>query len=316
MIRKEALLKATEVVKACPIELSDGPVTSADNSSTKKIRAFNSTGSVDNTTTLSEKMRQARVALDITSDQTPIERHFEMNVIRNSIMASLLTMQKGRNLSKFSDINNIYVCGMPGVGKSIAVEKVLKTMMVEQKDKILPTYCVIDISGTQVHTDTFYSVIAARLGIILSKQSLAREKVLARFRNEGNDKEAIPITILLIDEINNAPAKFIRELLEIIGQMKSVPTSSSTSSTATSISNSNLCACSLILIGISNKADFSETIGISYDASNHLKVIPFSPYEPVQLMTIIQRRGLGIFDFKSATFLAWRVARVEVGKTI
>ena len=328
-IRTAALMKASEVIQASPPKgLSEFShlhrLPLVNESSVSMIeRLYKTSDSIDDITTLYEKMKLARVALDIKSVETPIERNEEMDLIYGHIRQSLFSVEEGWKYGNTPFIHNLFVYGLPGIGKTLAVEKVLEVVKYQQGKKILPRCCVVDISGMEIHSDTFYLVIAARLGMKISNQSSAREKVLARFRNEGNDQEVIPTTILLIDEISNAPKKIIRELLEIIGKIKSVPTalpSSSSSSTsvlkASSISHSNIFACSLILIGISNRADFSVNIGISHNATNHLIVIPFRPYESNDLKSIVTRRSLGIFDSQSNAYIAGKVYRSEAGKTI
>ena len=294
--------------------------------------------------TLRETVTLARASLDVKNDPTPIERKVEMKEMRGYITNSLRTLQKGRKLSNIRDLNNIYVCGLPGFGKTLTVEKLLKNLMIEQTERnlknctgrtdelsnsttikkrkrmdnkieinekdALPQYNVVDISGTMVHADTFYQVIAERLGMNVSGfgstiEKVAREKVLERFRSEqnysntlkGSGKEVFPITILMIDEIDKAPIKIIRELLEIIGNTTSTSTSTSTSSHKSSSSppssnQSDFYDCSLIVIGIANSLTFSYDVQVTYNATEHLQVIPFKPYEISELQSILNNRSL------------------------
>ena len=191
----------------------------------------------------------------------------------------------------------------------------------------LPQYCVVDISGTMVHTDTIYQVIAERLSINLSNcagpiERTARDKVLSRFRNEqqcsntskGSGKEVIPITILMIDEIDKAPLKAICELLEIISHATAEsPTTAPASVSMTS--SPHPYACSLILIGIANDLTFTCKLGVSFKASEHIQVIPFKPYEIPELQSILNHRSMGLLDSRATYLIAAKGSRSEGGKT-
>ena len=345
-----------------------------------------------------ETIKLARSQLDVKNNPNPIERKIETKQIRNLIINSLQTLKKGRNLSNINNLNNIYVCGLPGFGKTLTVENLLKKMVSEQSDRnnninnnknknnedvacrkknstfssnkiikktkknfgqkmvvneeeekevteviedegeseregegegegedyeTLPQFNVVEFSGTMLHSDNCYQIIAKRLKIDLSNcigtvEKSAREKVLKIFRNEqqcirtskGSGKEVFPITILLIDEIDKAPKKLIKELLEIMGETTSTSTSTSSS---TSIHHPQYFGCSLILIGLANDLTFSFDIKVSYDATERFKVVPFKPYEIPELQSILNHRCLGLFDSRATYLMAARASRSERG---
>ena len=196
--------------------------------------------------------------------------------MRSVIITSLQHLSAGRTAHQDSQacgVNNVYACGLPGYGKTLTVEKLMKDLMVEQTSATmhlkdtkhctppslpqstpLPRFTVISLQGNSVINDSFYQAIAAKLGIEgmtgsgtgSTGEKRARDKVLARFRNDrqcksigarGGEKEAEVITILMIDEIDKAPRKAIKELLEI--GACATHTSASASASASNASSSS-----------------------------------------------------------------------------
>ena len=315
--------------------------------------------------TLRETIKLARAQLDVKNNPYPTERNRETKEIRKIITNSLQTLYQGKQSGNSFDLKNAYVCGLPGYGKTLTVEKLLNKMITEQNERnahrnnqeidlsvkkrkisetiimeTLPQFRIVDISGTIVHSDTFYQLIASRLDISLHGcgsgvmiEKAAREKVLRRFRNEQQclnnfkgdrgGRKIFPITILMIDEIDKAPQKAIKELFEIVAHAtsdSSTSTSDSSSSSSSSLSStsnmhsSQYYPCSLILIGVANDLTYTCKLGISYNASERINVIPFKPYDIPELQSILNKRSKGLFDSRATYLIAARGSRSEGGE--
>ena len=290
-------------------------------------------------------MKLARVRLDVKNNQAPVERSEEVGVIRGLITDTLLTLRRGRLGDNQNDLSNIYVCGLPGFGKTLTIEHILRDMLDEQnarkslavdhaskaftkvkgvsgqdENEALPEFVVVDISGPSVHLDNIYQVIAARLGMSSSdsytaaNERSAREMLLARFRNDRlclgrgktNGKAAEPITILMIDEIDRAPRRVVKELLEIMGHAAYPPRGYE--------GHPSHWPCSLIVIGIANDVRFRFNLEVTYSAEERIRVICFRPYVLSQLESILRNRSQGLLNARALYLLAARGLRSEKGE--
>jgi Cdc6-like AAA superfamily ATPase len=283
--------------------------------------------------TLRETIKCARVLLDVKNNPVPTERTKEITSIRSLIMKSLRVLSSGQergnvaDMKEVADLNNVYVCGLPGFGKTLSVEQLLLDMTVEQEQEqeqsasdSLPSFNVVKLQGTAVSSESFYQAVAAKLGmkelgngtgVGSAGEVAARERVLSRFKNtkqcQGSarapSKGLDPITILMIDEIDKAPRKQVTELLEIMA-----------SATCSATSDSPW-ACALVVVGIANDLRFCNTVGVSHRAQKHMSVVPFEPYRPEELQSILARRSLGVFDEKAMRLMAGRGFRAEKGES-
>jgi Cdc6-like AAA superfamily ATPase len=281
--------------------------------------------------TLRETIKCARVLLDVKNNPVPTERTKEITSIRTLLTKSLRVLGSGQERGNVADLNNVYVCGLPGYGKSLSVEQLLQDMIAEQEQEQeqsgrdcdsatdrLPTFNVVTLQGTAVSSDSFYQAVAAKLGmkelgngtgVGTAGEVAARERVMSRFLNtrqcQGGARAASkgpdPITILMIDEIDKAPRKQVIELLEIVA-----------SATCT-ISPDSPWACAVLVVGIANDLRFCNTVGVNHKAQKQLSVVPFEPYEPAQLQSILTRRSLGIFEERAIRLMAGRGNRTERG---
>jgi Cdc6-like AAA superfamily ATPase len=281
--------------------------------------------------TLRETIKCARVLLDVKNNPVPTERTKEITSIRSLITKSLCILSIGQergnvaDMKEAADLNNVYVCGLPGFGKTLSVEQLLLDMTEEQEQEqsasdSLPSFNVVKLQGTAVSSESFYQAVAAKLGmrelgngtgVGSAGEVAARERVLSRFKNtrqcQGSarapSKGPDPITILMIDEIDKAPRKQVTELLEIMA-----------SATCSAISDSPW-ACALVVVGIANDLRFCNTVGVSHRAQKHMSVVPFEPYRPEELHSILARRSLGVFDEKAMRLMAGRGFRAEKGES-
>ena len=185
----------------------------------------------------------------------------------------------------------------------------------------IPQFDVVDFSGTTVHAGSFYQVIAARLGIPVMNtakgETIARNAVLARFRSDP--REGRNMTVLMIDEIDKAPRRAIKELFEIMSVATSSSSSSSSSFSSYSSSSSSTPTpsfCSVVIVGIANDLRFKDSIGVSYAAQERVTVVCFKPYDVTQLQSIITSRSLGVMDARATHLIAARGLRSDRGKHI
>jgi Cdc6-like AAA superfamily ATPase len=119
------------------------------------------------------------------------------------------------------------------------------------------------------------------------------------------------MTILVIDEIDRAPKKAIKELLEL-GAIANVDDEDQiylAKSEEVSYKKRNggcpTQSSSLILIGMANSILFPDEIGVSYKA--HPKTILFDSYKLVQMKDILRSRSCDLFDSRALEFLAGKV---------
>jgi Cdc6-like AAA superfamily ATPase len=290
--------------------------------------------------------------LDIGRNPEPQEREDEMNEIRDIITGSLIALSNGHGYDMSNDVNNIFAGGMPGYGKTLSVEALLRQLEAEQKvreeeeeipisqqkkadneasEDVLPKFVVVKIIGVEVHQDTLYQTIARELGMdsesskstesIVSgiayhgsnmsatREERLKKQILARFRNErqclGKGKAAEktdPITILMIDEIDKAPRKIIKELLEIAAD-----------ATYNITSSSGPFACRVVIVGISNNILFNNEVNVSYRAKQAFKMVAFEPYKLAELESILIKRCMGTFSDGAISLLVGRGIRAASG---
>ena len=291
---------------------------------------------VTSTRTLRETISLARSLLDVKNTPVPEERGAETATVKGLIISSLLALQSGHSAASCKAVNNVYACGLPGYGKTLTVNQVLRDLTEQRRKEtedmrdsegrmdadniVLPSFEIVTLQGTTVSTDSIYQSIAAQMcilglgegtGVGSARESLAREKVLARFLNtrqcvgRESNRDVEPITILMIDEIDKAPRKQVRELLEI---------ASAATSTSSCVALGSAFACGLIVVGVANDLHFSSSSGLSHKAQERLSVVCFRPYELSQLQSILTKRSLGIFDERALFLIASRGLRSERGE--
>jgi Cdc6-like AAA superfamily ATPase len=307
--------------------------------------------------TLRAQLDLAVTNLDIGRNPEPQERENEMNEIQDVITGSLIALSKGHGHDMSNDVNNVFAGGMPGYGKTLSVEALLRQMEAKQKvreeeeeipisqqkkkskkkaddqasEDVLPKFVVVKIIGVEVRQDTLYQTIARELGMdsessrstesIVSgiayhgsnmsatREERLKKEILARFRNErqclgkGNAaREADPVTILMIDEIDKAPRNIIKELLEIAAD-----------ATYNITSTSGPFACRVVIVGISNNILFNSEVNISYRAKQAFKMVAFEPYKLAELKSILIKRCMGTFSDGAIAMLAGRGLRAASG---
>lgn len=192
---------------------------------------------------------------------------------------------------------NIYICGFSGLGKSMVVGRIVKELakFIENGVSYTPTYLLNDniedkfqivrlLGTTFSNSLELYFEIARQLGICSNEDSESEAiklKVINRFKN--NSKK-IPMTLLIIDEIDRLHANITRELLLV---------SSSTDNSS-----------SLILVGIANIANFTDNLGVC-----NVKKIVFQTYNHSHLSDILKQRMFGLINTKCADFVARKIEK-------
>jgi Cdc6-like AAA superfamily ATPase len=196
-----------------------------------------------------------------------------------------------------------------------------------------PKFVIARIQGTGVHNSTIYGEIASRLDMpeATRPEKEARVAVLKRlstsvqlYRNRSRTRNAtLPITILVIDEIDRAPKAAVKELLELARLGKAAQQEDSIVSIAdndgdeilrrfsTSSMSDAIYACSgidsssLIVVGMANSIWFPDESGIRPEAMP--KTILFEPYTCEQLRDIVRARSNGVFDTRAVDLIAMKV---------
>jgi Cdc6-like AAA superfamily ATPase len=189
-----------------------------------------------------------------------------------------------------------------------------------------------------------YQQIAERLKLPAAKGSNdeARVAVLDRFQTSvhaklrGKNKQPLPMTILVIDEIDLAPRQTVREIMNLAEMGREEITSSGTiihngsnsyidggsvcidgvmmplwhcssSSSSSSSQPRPTLPSSVIVIGMANSISFPEDCGVSFFATPEM--ILFETYSKEQLIDIVLSRTLGMFDDQAMMLVAALVSR-------
>jgi len=280
-----------------------------------------------------EAIRVARLLLSPGDQPEPVHRESKVLEITDAVINSLHTIDRGKvekmgtaargkleGVNRFLDeivgndenVLNIYVCGSPGLGKTLCIEKVLRglearleaeTISVPHSNSI-PVFKVIRLQGTTVQTSNeFYNVLATRLHL---QSGDPRSAVLSLFRSPsgiGTCRQKNSTTVLFIDEIDRAPIAAIREVLEIAGA--AVRQSEEEEESWVKAGPYN---CNVIVIGAANNRLFCENVGISYCAQQCIYRCCFEPYDSKPLFNILKRRTEGLFDYSALKLLSLKVA--------
>jgi Cdc6-like AAA superfamily ATPase len=253
-------------------------------------------------------------------------------------MVSLLT-----NAIEAEHGSSMYICGSPGFGKTLCVSSVLTDLYEAEEqrrakyapdsEEASPKFMIVRIQGTGVHNSTIYGEIASRLDMpeATRPEKEARIAVLKRlstsvqlYRNRSRTRNAtLPITILVIDEIDRAPRAAVKELLEL-ARLGNAALQDGSIVTSDDYHEENLrrfcndepdmgghyaCtdieASSLIVVGMANSIRFPDESGIRLEAMP--RMILFEAYTCEQLKDIVRARSNGVFDTRAVDFIAGKV---------
>jgi Cdc6-like AAA superfamily ATPase len=226
-------------------------------------------------------------------------RETEMNLL-SDIISSCVQVQAG---------GSVYVCGSPGLGKSLTVKNVLDNVLSSSDFSCHVNR--IEFQGTSLKSDSMWKVIAEQLGLLSSNNAEAKQTLLARFRSPVTNvssgqksRRIVPLTVLLVDEIDRAPKEEIRELMTISGS-KDAP--SSNASLCFSPSGSFVNNSSLLLVSIANSMTFPIDMGLP--SSSRPVTISFQPYDNNGIASILQQRTQGLFEPKAMEYVAKSISK-------
>ena len=172
----------------------------------------------------------------------------------------------------------LYVCGLPGTGKTVFVRKIC--------NKLRDSYCntivrQAFVDGNTMENHELYSIIGAQINILPDgnvpwgqHNDNVKEKLVAQFKpSSSRSKKIIPMTILFVDAIDMASQLCMKELINI----------------------SNLAGSRLIIIGTGNNVSYTweNDIDMNCETSSNNVLIVFKDFEQNDIVRILKRRVFG-----------------------
>ncbi|MCO5588650.1 hypothetical protein L7F22_042607 [Adiantum nelumboides] len=189
---------------------------------------------------------------------------------------------------------SLYICGCPGTGKSLLMEKVksFSSKWAEGVGVSAPKISNFNCTSLTNPNDIFDRILQHVSPHQVKKESkscmgtgLAKLKAALRKCGDDSDKRML---LLIVDEVDFLLSKdqvILRELFELPAQKKS----------------------RCILIGISNSIDLADRCLQSFNSlSCRPVVIPFSPYSKDQVLAVLNQR------LKVLSFSAFHPAALEL----
>ena len=168
------------------------------------------------TITLEEAIQKTQSSLRSYDNNVQLDsiRERQFQEIKNDMVDAIINSQ-GRAL---------YACGLPGTGKTIVINKMLKALHLQFPcdDKFRKVF----VQGTVVDSQYLYMTIAIQLNIhtddIQSSKNNIKDRVMRVLGNKNSkSKKPIPITILYIQDIDLAPYEDIRILMDLSAEQGS-----------------------------------------------------------------------------------------------
>ena len=223
-------------------------------------------------------------------------REEEQNEIYNYIKNGLIT---------YGNYNPLYICGMPGTGKTKSVKRVIKIIKEENKENNDVPFRYLFLNAVNFNTNI--KVIKGIYDFIFSKQdqeikALKYLNILDTFfSNRNNFKNTLNLNdptnshiILIIDEIDYLINKFKLLLYHIFNW--------------TTYKNSKL-----IIISISNLIMIDKYFSLKIISRFGQNKILFKPYNKEQIREIIQYKDINInlFDEDALKLASMKVAAIN-----
>ena len=223
-------------------------------------------------------------------------REEEQNEIYNYIKNGLIT---------YGNYNPLYICGMPGTGKTKSVKRVIKIIKEENKENNDVPFRYLFLNAVNFNTNI--KVIKGIYNFIFSKQdqeikALKYLNILDTFfSNRNNFKNTLNLNdptnshiILIIDEIDYLINKFKLLLYHIFNW--------------TTYKNSKL-----IIISISNLIMIDKYFSLKIISRFGKNKILFKPYNKEQIREIIQYKDINInlFDEDALKLASMKVAAIN-----
>jgi Cdc6-like AAA superfamily ATPase len=178
---------------------------------------------------------------------------------------------------------SMYVCGSPGLGKSLVVNSILNEIA---RNNIGIETSILTIRGQGTVMDSPY------LHLVESNDSFdsnGLSEIKAKKMFYEKIKEKSSFKLLVIDEIDMIKQKSM--LTELYRESEFSP---------------------LFIIGIANSIDFTASIGVDVDieGSNHHKVL-FEHYNYEDLYKVLDSRCYGLINNFAKTFLAKKIVKED-----
>ncbi len=278
-------------------------LTNATSSSPNVVSQSSNSGNhavLNDKLTLREVIEVTKSALNGNTTDSLIGRIEESEAIHNHIVSSV-TSKRGIT---------IYVCGSPGVGKTLTVSTVLDSFLCDNQYVVSnpetnsrERFTVCRVQGTAVDATSVYSELAQKLGIVADNEADAKVLVKNRFTgvnvaSKGKRKSVdsnTGMTVVIIDEIDKASDSIVNELIACSRADES----------------------SLILIGIANTITYAEDKDIS-------DTIVFSSYDAEKLKKILEVRYQGLASAETCSVIAKKLLKtnsdirqlLQVGKQV
>jgi origin recognition complex subunit 1 len=187
----------------------------------------------------------------------------------------------------------IYISGVPGTGKTASV---LCTVSRLRKTADLPPFLFVELNGLKVGSPTELFV---QLWKYLSKEKLSPAQAQKSLDGFFSDPEATaggnaavsgrkrksadrrPFTVVMLDEVDQV----VQKNQEVIYNMFNWPT---------------LQASRLVVVGITNSNELPQLISLKVGSRMGLKRIPYKPYSPQELTSIIESRLANVNVFEDS----------------
>ncbi|MEM2874268.1 MAG: ORC1-type DNA replication protein [Candidatus Nanoarchaeia archaeon] len=171
--------------------------------------------------------------------------------------------------------SNIFVYGKPGVGKTVCIQYILKTLESAAAAKGNPLKTIYINCKLKKIADTEYRIVtelARAVGVDVPTTGLPTDEVYNRFLAAVDAKPQV--VILTLDEIDRLVMKAGDEILYNLTRI-----------------NSELKNAQVSLIGISNDVRFIENIDPRVKSSLGEEEVIFPPYNAVELKDILEKRA-------------------------
>lgn len=200
----------------------------------------------------------------------PLHRDKQLESVA-SILAPVLKGQK---------TSNLFIYGLTGTGKTLAVQYVIEELMRRTKQNNSIKVGYINCKLKKV-ADTEYRLLAELIELLgekIPETGLPTNQVYNKFiktLESSNHK----IFLLVLDEIDQLVKKISDDFLYNLTRL-----------------NSQLPKSQIVLVGISNDVRFLESLDPRVKSSLSEEEIVFPPYNAIQLQEILQKRASEAFE--------------------
>jgi len=171
--------------------------------------------------------------------------------------------------------SNIFVYGKPGVGKTVCVQYILKTLEQSAQKRGTKLKTIYINCKLKKIADTEYRIVtelARAIGVEVPATGLPTDEVYNKFIGAVDARPQI--VVLVLDEVDRLVVKAGDEILYNLTRI-----------------NSELKNAQVALVGISNDVRFIENIDPRVKSSLGEEEVIFPPYNAVELKDILEKRA-------------------------